>query len=265
MHPLARIRAISHAARTAIRCISSNAAPVRPSLSVLIHGFSGLRLQLVPAATQLVSNGHSVLNFAYASRTAPLAENAASLLDAIALRKASLPPDTAINFVTHSFGGIVLASALREIAEEEVGRAVLIAPPARGCAFARVMAAGGGEMMPENLRPTVEQVAGLFLGKGVGQELGSLGEEWWTGCGDWCKLRGRALVVAGNVGRRNFFVHGDSDLIVQVEETVLGVSHWRVEHRLTHNALLYSPAVLGQVRDFLNGKDVGELHRGKGR
>lgn len=243
---------------------TATAPPARPALSVLIHGFSGVRLQLVPVASQLVADGHNVLNFAYASRTGPLLDHASSLLDAIALRKESVPPDTPVNFVCHSFGGIVLSSALREMSEDQIGRVVLIASPVRGCEFARIMAAGGGKAVPENLRPAVGQLAGLFLGQGVGLDLGRMGEMWWMDvCRDWNKIAGRTLVVAGNVGRRNAFLRSDSDLIVQVAETVLDVSHWRVEHRLTHNALLFSPTVLGQVKQFLSGEDVGMFSPGK--
>lgn len=251
------------------RRLLQSSARQRP-LAVLLHGFSGMRLQLLPAASELSARGYDVLNFAYASRSAPLDAHAAALADAVRHRAAGA---ARVHFVTHSFGGVVLSAALPEIADGEValGRSALLAPPARGCALARVMAGGGVDEkgvhgiaggLPEAVRGGVRAAAQLFLGKGgVGEELGRLDEEWWAGReGKHRLLDEKALVIAGNVGEVNPFIRGDSDFVVRVDETVLGVKHFRVEVPMTHNALVVAPSVCRMVGDFLDGGDVGELH-----
>lgn len=171
--------------------------------------------------------------------------------------------------IVGTFFATVLSAALLEPVMKHVtlGRAAIVAPPARGCQFASIMFRGQGELkrLPDSARAAVVAAAGLFLGEGSGKQIATMEESWFgrrlVGL-ERAFSDGRALVVAGNVGGLNPLVDGPSDGVVRVSETVLGSQHWRVEEPLTHNALIYSPTVLSHVADFLSGSSVGTKSAG---
>jgi pimeloyl-ACP methyl ester carboxylesterase len=216
---------------------------------------------MLPLASTLSAKGYNVLNYGYASRAHPLAAHALDLSDAIAHRAKSLRAP-ALHYVAHSFGSVVLLTAAAQHGLSEMNgpsRTVLIAPPARGCELARRCHNGKfpGFNTPEAILPAVRYVTATILGSGSGKQLGSMSEDWFA---DQVARQGTSqirvgdetLVVFGNVGQRvNPFIGSDNDGVVAVNETVLSYPHYRNEHALTHNLLLYSPSVIQRVTSFL--------------
>lgn len=229
-------------------------------LVVCVHGFLGHRVQFLPMASVLVRRRYSVLNYGYASRKHNLQDHAALLLDTIRHRvKNERPP--AVHFVCHSFGGVVLRAAMKK---EKLGsgtsKTVLVGPPARGCGFARQFVSV--EFAHEGIRPLIRSTAEFVLGAASGRQFLRMTPEWFLAQGD-SELPGQVLVIAGNIDRRiNPLIPEDNDGVIAVSETVLPFKHYRLEERLTHNMLLYSPRVIGSAVDFLDGKSVGVMWDG---
>ena len=114
---------------------------VQAQCVVLLHGLGRTTFSMNALARDFRAAGFIVVNQAYPSRTRSLPE--LSNFVAIAIRKCTkLGPNTAINFVTHSMGAIVLRQYFANAARPSViggavfGRAVLLGPPNGGSEIA---------------------------------------------------------------------------------------------------------------------------------
>jgi pimeloyl-ACP methyl ester carboxylesterase len=205
--------------RQPIAKVESDDGP-RP-LVVLVHGFLGHRVQFLPIATSLSRKKFDVLNFGYASRTETLQEHAKSLVDAVSYRvktKEGTSHPTAVHYVTHSFGGVVLRAALRsgQLPVKDT-RVVFVAPPIQGCILARMIyeADMGDALRP--LSPYVQYAAEAVLGTASGHQLMKHSSKWFFNEQDHGPFPGNALVIAGNLGLRlNPLIPGDNDGVVAV-------------------------------------------------
>lgn len=242
------------------------------SLVVLIHGFLGGRIQLVPVASMLRKK-HDVLNYGYRSREDKLSGHANVLCETVTKRLELEKHEgishrrAGVHFVTHSFGGVVLhrafANGLGSILPSEVRtRCVLMAPPLRGVAFARAFRKdrlGGPTMM----RNAVHAAAAGVLGAHSGAELMMNESKWYDAQLGTIPENVDVLVVAGTYGRINPLIDDESDGVVAVRETIMNRRHYRMEVPLTHNLLLYNGEVMRSVSSFLDGQNVGDLVEGK--
>ncbi|PXF41519.1 hypothetical protein BWQ96_08775 [Gracilariopsis chorda] len=236
----------------------------RRGLVVLLHGFLGARLQMLPLAVAL-SSQYDVLNFGYRSRAAPLREHSEGLIDAVTthLERQNVFPSS-VNFVSHSFGGLVVhrafAAGLGAVLGDHLSsaRCVMIAPPVQGAALARAFhrdnVAG-----PQVVRDLVHGAARVVLGSHAGYELLMKDEQWFAAQLGRIPDQVQVLVVAGTGGRLNPLIADESDGIVGKAESILHRPHYRKELRLTHNLMLYSPSVISCIKDFLDGVEVGTL------
>jgi pimeloyl-ACP methyl ester carboxylesterase len=235
--------------------------PAHPvgELVILVHGFLGSRLQMLPLASVLSARGYNIINFGYASRKHCLADHAHDLADTVCHRLANMSPSpSAVHYVTHSFGSVVLLHAAAKLGLPQAdmpSRRVLIAPPARGSVLARRCHDGDlpGFSAPKSLLPAMRYAASVVLGPASGKQLGSMTADWFLDqvSAEMMETT-ETLVVCGNVGQRvNSFIGSDNDGVVAVSETVLPYPHHRSEHNLTHNLLLFSPSVFDVVTSYL--------------
>lgn len=236
-------------------------AGTEKALVVLAHGFLGGRIQLVPIAGYLARR-YDVLNFGYKSRQDNVQGHAKCLVDVV--RTSLEKRKQTVHFVTHSFGGVVLHRAFSEGLAETLAdgteqcRCVMIAPPLRGACFARAFQR---EKIrgPDMIRGAIHSAARGILGGKAGLQLLMHDEEWFTReIGDIPESV-KVLVVVGSGGRLNPLIDGESDGVVGIKESVLTREHFRMQVGMTHNLLLYSPAVMQGISSFLDGKDVGEM------
>lgn len=236
----------------------------RKALVVLTHGFLGARVQFLPMAASLARK-YDVLNFGYRSRANDLESHAESLIDAVQARLRR--KEQVAHFVTHSFGGLVLhrafAKGLGEILDSTLHetRCVLIAPPMRGASFARAFRREN-VVGPEMLKTAIHSTARIVLGNNAGSQLMMNDELWFEKELGTIPKAVNCLLVVGRAGRLNPLISGESDGVVGIDEATLNRDHHRLEVKLTHNLLLYSPLVMKSISAFLEGQGVGTFVTG---
>lgn len=171
-------------------------------LVVLLHGLGRGRASMTPLARRLRREGYRVANLGYPSMRAGLDDHVAR----VQARLDAVEGPTRVSFVTHSLGGIIARALLAEPSawsgRMEPFRAVMLAPPNQGSAFAEALhrRVGIERLLGPALLDVVHRAAALPEPSiEVGVIAGSL-------------RRGRGL---------NPLLPGDDDAIVRVDETRL--------------------------------------------
>jgi len=219
--------------------------------AVLLHGFMGSRVQMLPFAAALARDLWKVRNYGYESTRFSIQDHATAL----ARDLESIQHDR-MAFVTHSFGGVVLRATLSHPDCPPPARKasiVLLAPPLGGSALARRM-----KTMPRG----VKIIAETLMGAHSGQQLRDIEAEMFLTSLGRFPAESRILLVVGDAGGINPFLIAPSDGVVTVEEVISGMhsEHRRMTVRMTHNMLLFAPKVISSALDFLRGNDdIGEL------
>lgn len=179
------------------------------------------------------------ISFSYASTCGGIHEHALGLRELIE----SLPDVRRIAFVGHSLGNIVVRRLLndwrvagqREWLERGAGM-VMLGPPNQGSIMAK-------RLSRLRLFRSITGRAGEELGAGWGRVQSQLDAPEFP-----------FLVVAGQISRQRFphpLLKGDSDLVVQVEETRLEGATEHVVVPALHSFLMYDPKVVAKSLQFL--------------
>ncbi len=112
---------------------SARAASPKPEgdYIVLLHGLGRTSFSMKRLEYYFKQHGYRVVNLTYPSTRFSVEELADVYLDR-QLKKTITDPAARIHFVTHSLGGIILRQYLSNHTIQNLGRAVMIAPPNHG-------------------------------------------------------------------------------------------------------------------------------------
>lgn len=200
----------SHAATTGRRTANSelesretagSESELRRQVVFLLHGIGKGRTDMLAMRSMLRKHGYEVVNWRYPSTKMSLDEIAELLHEEV-----SKYSEQDVSFVTHSMGGIVVRTYLKNHRPQHLGRVVLIAPPNKGAYLADLL----GDWLPYK----------LILGP-AGQQLRQGDQGGCAGAGVPCCEFG---IIAGGSGRSrgmNPLIPGDNDGTVSVESTQL--------------------------------------------
>ena len=201
---------------------------------VLLHGLGRSYLAMAALQFALENAGYAVWNKGYPSTEARIEQLAPVVGDAISDCRAR--GATRIHFVTHSMGGILVRQYFQDHAVPEAGRVVMLAPPNHGSEVVdayrdtwwfRYATGPAGQQLgtaadsvPNTLKPLNLEI-GVIAGRGSS-------DPWFGG-----------LFGGANDGK------------VSVASTVLPEMKQRIVVGSGHTFMIYSPAVIRQVKVFL--------------
>ncbi len=208
--------------------------PALADCVVLLHGLGRTTASLMGIEKGLQRAGFATANIPYPSGKydiQPLAKYA------VEQGLTECGADVPVHFVTHSMGGILLRSYLQDHTIENMGRAVMLAPPNHGSELV-------DKFRNIDAFESLNGKASLDLGTGTDnlpQQLMPVSAE--------------IGVIAGNYSYNPVFstiLPGPDDGMVTVESTKLAEMQDHIVLPVTHTFLMNNPLVIAQVISFLN-------------
>jgi pimeloyl-ACP methyl ester carboxylesterase len=194
---------------------------------VLLHGIWMRPLVLAVLARRLRQAGYGVSVPAYASVTRTPEQNAEHLYKLIQ----ALSTDY-LHLVAHSLGGIVALHLLSKYPDLPPGRLVTLGTPAQGSSVARTI----------RPLPLLGRAFGNSLTQGLSGESvpDAIGREWG------------AIIGTLPVGLGFPFLLGETnDGAVRVSEAEHPAQTERIQQRVSHTGMLFSPLTFSYIQSFL--------------
>ena len=209
--------------------------PAAPGETViLLHGLGRTRWSFWRVEQALRRDGYRVINLTYPSQKKSIEEIAKDYLAPLVAAESRA---TKLHFVTHSMGGIVLRSYLRDHVVPNMGRVVMLAPP------------NAGSELADRLKPTALYRA---VNGPAGQQLGVDGLP--KALGAWPATAGELGIIAGDVSLNPLFsatLPGPNDGKVTVASAQLAGMKEFLRAPYSHTWLAWRGAVIAQIKTFL--------------
>jgi triacylglycerol esterase/lipase EstA (alpha/beta hydrolase family) len=202
-----------------------------------IHGFMRAKSNMSLFESSFQKEGWNVYVWSYPSKLKTIEEHGADLTKVIAFI-AKKHPHQPLCFVTHSMGGLILRSAVNHSQcpyEAQIGKAVLIAPPNQGSAYARFL----------NQFKVFQEIVGSYAGR----ELFTTEEGGFERLGQFPPSM-QILVIAGTCGC-NPTIAGKNDGKVGVDETRLSTDHVFKKVFAGHSWICHTPKTVEITKEFL--------------
>lgn len=211
------------------------APPAGPNLVVLLHGLARSAGSMDAMSGALADAGFEVCNIGYPSTQSPI-DTLASDIVLPEVRACVGPQPRAVNFVTHSMGGIIVRQLRASDSGLRFGRVVMLGPPNRGSEVVDAL----GDLAPFE-----------WLNGPAGQQLG-------TGDESVPRALGATDLELGVIaGRRSInpmlsmIIPGEDDGKVAVENTKLEGMRDFLVVSVSHPFLMKNPEVIRQAIHFL--------------
>jgi len=197
---------------------------------VLLHGLWMPGVVMRPMASRLRARGYRPRVFGYASRRHPLEAHADRLVRFVREEVGSAP----VQFVAHSFGGLVVLATLGRPDAPEVTGVVLLGAPVLGCMSGRRLGivAPGRWMLGES-RTLWQEKTGVK----------------WAGPAPLGVIAGSRPSIG--LGRLLGRLPGVNDGVVRLDETTLEGMAGRIVLPVSHTELIFSARVESQTAQFL--------------
>lgn len=200
---------------------------------VLLHGLARTAKAMKVIEKRLLREGYEVLNIDYPSREKPIEELSKGVFNSI---PKSFLVSGQLHFVTHSMGGIIVRTLLKENRIENLGRVVMLSPPNHGS-------------------EVVDKLGGLFVFKWLngtaGQQLGTDKDGYVNRLGP---VDYEVGVITGNRSINwmlSALIPGKDDGKVSVESAKLeGMKEFKVMP-VTHPFIMRNEKVICEVVEFL--------------
>lgn len=225
-----------------VKATLARAEPLPPVAEtvVLLHGIGSRSWEMARIEADLSRAGYRVLNLTYPSRELDLEKLGGEWLPA-QLQKHHVSTIAPLNFVTHSMGGIVVRSWLKQRgAPANLRRVVMITPPNAGSAVA----------------DRLSRFAWFrwFWGAN-GQRLGTGADSLPRSLGPWPAEAVELGIIAGDRALNPVFSHwlaepNDGSVTV-ASARLAGMADFRVLHH-SHTVILWRRETLTQIRAFLH-------------
>jgi len=238
----------------AIACAQPDDTPIGGDSVVLLHGLGRSAAAMEPLAKHLRATGFAVHNLDYPSTDHTPDELVAWLDDALA--KCCKQTQGALNFVTHSLGGILVRAQLEANRPERLGRVVQIAPPNHGSEIVDSLA--GNPLFEVVLGPT-----GSDLGTGPDSFPNRIGaSDLGTGPDSFPNRIGAPDYEIGVIAGSESINPVGAVLLPEANDGTVSVESTRLEGaadfivvEANHTFIMQEPEVADQVVYFLrNGR-----------
>ncbi|MDX8431672.1 MAG: alpha/beta hydrolase [Candidatus Algichlamydia australiensis] len=203
---------------------------------VTVHGYARTHKSMHKMGRALQKNGYNLYHFDYLSRSQSIEESTEDFVTF--LREISKQhPDSQINFVTHSLGGILLRAAVNDpncpkIAKQ--GSAILLGPPNRGSRLAKRIA-----------------LILKLMGRGAGNDLAKNRD--FSYLGDFPESM-KVTIIAGTFGC-NPLIPFPNDGKVALSETLLDTPHKFFEVSACHSMMMSNSKVITTILEELNAQN----------
>lgn len=203
------------------------------SCVILLHGLARSYSSMQILEQRLANNGFYPVNLGY-----PSTEHGIEVLADIAIKPAleRCPAGAAVNFVTHSLGGILVRQYLSERHIPQLGRVVMLGPPNRGSEVVDRLGGWPGFHF-------INGDAGLQLGTNTLSLPNSLGP-----------ARFNVGIIAGNKTINwvlSALIPGPDDGKVSIGRTVLEGMNDHITMPVTHTFMMNNEQVIAQVMYYL--------------
>lgn len=204
---------------------------------ILLHGLSRSTASMMSVEARLHQAGYHVINQGYASHSATipvLAENA------IPAAIKACPEGTAINFVTHSMGGILVRAYYAEHPNAHRPRAVVMMGPPNH----------GSEIIDEQ----AYAIIGGAVGGSAGAQLSAKPDSFVNSLPPVDYPTG---IIAGDLSLNPIYsemIPGADDGKVSVASTAVAGMRDHVTLATTHTFMMFNNAVIEQILAFLRAQ-----------